>query len=47
VAQVNTWGQSKRNFYGRDESSDEEDEAGDEDEYQEAIRLQKVRARKL
>lgn len=44
-----TWGGSKRNFYGRDKKRDDESssDGADEDEYQEAIRLQKVRARKL
>ena len=44
-----TWGGSKKNFYGRDKKRDDEDSSddNDEDEYQEAIRLQKVRARKL
>lgn len=47
----NVWGQSKKGFYGRDrkrddDSSSEEDGDG-QDEYQEALRLQKVRAKKL
>lgn len=44
-----TWGGSKRNFYGRDKKRDDESssDGDDEDEYQEALRLQKVRARKL
>jgi len=43
------WGSSKRNFYGRDKKRDEQSssDGDDEDEYQEALRLQKVRARKL
>ena len=45
----NPWGQSKKGFYGRDKKRDDESssDGDDEDEYQEAIRLQKVRARKL
>ena len=47
----NVWGQSQKGFYGRDrkrddDSSSEEDGDG-QDEYQEALRLQKVRAKKL
>ena len=44
-----TWGGSKRNFYGRDKKKDDESDSDgdDEDEYKEAIRLQKVRAGKL
>lgn len=44
-----TWGSSKRGFYGRDKKRDDESssDGDDEDEYQEALRLQKVRARKL
>ena len=43
------WGSSKRNFYGRDKKRDDQSssDGDDEDEYQEALRLQKVRARKL
>ena len=43
----NVWGQQKKGFYGRDKKRDDEsssDEENDEDEYKEAIRLQKVRA---
>jgi hypothetical protein len=43
------WGSSKRGFYGRDKKRDDESssDGDDEDEYQEALRLQKVRAKKL
>jgi len=43
------WGSSKKNFYGRDKKRDDDSssDGNEEDEYQEAIRLQKVRARKL
>jgi hypothetical protein len=46
----NVWGQSKKGFYGRDKKRDDEtssNEEDDEDEYKEALRLQKVRAKKL
>ena len=45
----NPWGQQKKGFYGRDKKRDDESssDGADEDEYQEAIRLQKVRAHKL
>jgi len=45
----NPWGQQKKGFYGRDKKRDDESssDGDDEDEYQEAIRLQKVRAQKL
>ena len=45
----NPWGQSKKGFYGRDKQRDDESssDGDDEDEYQEALRLQKVRAKKL
>jgi hypothetical protein len=45
----NVWGSSKKAFYGRDKQRDDESssDGDDEDEYQEAIRLQKVRAQKL
>ncbi len=48
--ETNVWGQSKKGFYGRDKKRDDatsSDEEDDEDEYQEALRLQKVRAKKL
>jgi hypothetical protein len=45
----NIWGSSKKGFYGRDKKRDDESssDGNDEDEYQEAIRLQKMRAQKL
>jgi hypothetical protein len=45
----NVWGSSKKGFYGRDKKRDDESssDGNDEDEYQEAIRLQKMRAQKL
>jgi hypothetical protein len=45
----NVWGQSKKGFYGRDRKHDDESSSEEdaEDEYQEALRLQKVRAKKL
>ncbi|CDW81145.1 UNKNOWN [Stylonychia lemnae] len=43
-----TWGSKKRNFYGRDKKQDDASSSSDdEDERLEALRLQKVRAKKL
>ena len=43
------WGQSKKGFYGRDRKRDDDSSSEEDaqDEYQEALRLQKVRAKKL
>lgn len=44
-----TWGSRKKNFYGRDKKTGDDvtSSSDDEDERLEALRLQKVRAKKL
>lgn len=43
-----TWGSKKSNFYGRDKKHDDiSSSEDDQDEFAEAMRLQKIRAKKL
>ena len=48
MALNNTWGQYKKNFYGRNKEDDNDsDTSDDQDELEQAQRLQQIKAQKM